>query len=58
MRKIIIGMFILLILGAMVAPSNFGLLGEFFQARYDAMANNHCYESGGLLITECEEMRK
>lgn len=58
MRKIIIGMFSCLIIGAMVAPGSFGLLGEFFQARYDAMALSHCVEAGGHLIEECEDIRK
>ena len=58
MRKIIIGMLICLILGAMVAPESFGLLGEFFEGRYNAMAKSHCFEAGGHLLEECEDIRK
>ena len=58
MRKIIIGTFVLLIVGAMVSPGSFGLLGEFFQGRYKAMVNNHCFEAGGHLLQECEDIRK
>ena len=51
-------MLICLILGAMVAPESFGLLGEFFEGRYNAMAKSHCFEAGGHLLEECEDIRK
>ena len=47
----------LIFLGAMCFPEHFGLLGEFFASRWEAMSSSQCFEAGYQEIPECWEIR-